>query len=426
MTTISRFGFVVGAACLLGIGMGGTPVASAQMMSGEVLVSASLPLATLGVPYLVSLGGGGGAPPYRWDILSGALPDGLRLDTEGRISGEPASMGSYVFTIRLTDSRSARVDQTFRLDVGIRSSVPQPSPEPMPLMSPVGMSAPVPPPITPAPPLPDGVPPFPQLPLLGSPVGGVPTLLPQGPSVPANAPASPLVSPPVAAPSLPEGTPPFPQLPLLGSPVGGMPTLLPYAPGAPVATLSPMAPVPAMPAAQVGTATTLTPIELLRHLESKGIEVHSLVRIPWDPSGVNTTVTYYIGRDGRRHAFPHPSVIDSWYRSGLPRVRTLTSEEIQMIPLGANVTYRPGASILQFESASMYVVAGPKTVRLLVDAQAAASLYGPNWVNRLAGLSDAHFADYHLSQELPVSGPSDFNPSALENSVTTPSDTLQI
>lgn len=50
----------------------------------------------------------GGTPPYRWRLVSGSLPPGLRLDKEGIITGtvpHDAKLGYYVFKVEVVDSK---------------------------------------------------------------------------------------------------------------------------------------------------------------------------------------------------------------------------------------------------------------------------------------------------------------------------------
>lgn len=46
----------------------------------------------------------GGQPGYSWSIVSGELPDGLTLNTDGTIDGFCSTMGTYNFTIQVKDS----------------------------------------------------------------------------------------------------------------------------------------------------------------------------------------------------------------------------------------------------------------------------------------------------------------------------------
>jgi YVTN family beta-propeller protein len=48
----------------------------------------------------------GGMMPMNWIITSGTLPPGLRLTTQGVISGTPTSAGNYTFTVKVTDGNS--------------------------------------------------------------------------------------------------------------------------------------------------------------------------------------------------------------------------------------------------------------------------------------------------------------------------------
>jgi len=46
----------------------------------------------------------GGSPPFSWTVTAGALPGGLTLAPDGRLSGKPTAVGSSSFTVTATDS----------------------------------------------------------------------------------------------------------------------------------------------------------------------------------------------------------------------------------------------------------------------------------------------------------------------------------
>ena len=68
-----------------------------------VIQTVSLPDTTAERPYSQVLQATGGVPPYTWSIASGSLGTGLNLSASGIISGTPASAGTSVFVVRLTD-----------------------------------------------------------------------------------------------------------------------------------------------------------------------------------------------------------------------------------------------------------------------------------------------------------------------------------
>ncbi len=51
----------------------------------------------------------GGTPPYSIRVLTGALPPGIGLQGNGRLDGAPSSLGTYNYTIELSDSANRRV-----------------------------------------------------------------------------------------------------------------------------------------------------------------------------------------------------------------------------------------------------------------------------------------------------------------------------
>jgi len=72
------------------------------------ITTTSLPNGGLNVPYSATLTAIAGQPPDTWSISGGSLPPGLTLSaSNGQISGTPTTLGSYPFTVKVTDSASS-------------------------------------------------------------------------------------------------------------------------------------------------------------------------------------------------------------------------------------------------------------------------------------------------------------------------------
>lgn len=101
-----------------------------SVASGIVINPSTVPGGAVGVPYSQAFTASGGVGPYIFALFSGALPPGLTVSTSGVLSGTPTSSGSFVFTIRATDSQGAAVNQLYTLTVGSSIHITNTSPLP--------------------------------------------------------------------------------------------------------------------------------------------------------------------------------------------------------------------------------------------------------------------------------------------------------
>ena len=70
--------------------------------------------------YSSALTAAGGVTPYVWTLTSGSLPTGLSLNAAtGAITGTPATPGSFVFSVKVTDSSSPAQRATTRFTIPI-------------------------------------------------------------------------------------------------------------------------------------------------------------------------------------------------------------------------------------------------------------------------------------------------------------------
>ncbi len=85
----------------------------------KIITAATLPDATLGVPYSLQLEASGGLPPYTWTNPGRGLPPGLSLSSSGAITGTPTGIGTFTFTAQISDSFTPvqQVSRTFTLTI---------------------------------------------------------------------------------------------------------------------------------------------------------------------------------------------------------------------------------------------------------------------------------------------------------------------
>jgi hypothetical protein len=86
-----------------------------------ITTGSPLPKGTEGEPYSVSLNAESGEPPYGWFINGGALPLGLDLLSSGEITGVPAEIGPFEFTVKVVDDALpvGYATKTFEIEIEV-------------------------------------------------------------------------------------------------------------------------------------------------------------------------------------------------------------------------------------------------------------------------------------------------------------------
>ena len=77
----------------------------------------SLAPGSTGKPYATSLSASGGSPPYGFSIPNGALPPGLTLSPQEKLSGLPTQPGDYTFEIEARDANNCAARNSYTLSI---------------------------------------------------------------------------------------------------------------------------------------------------------------------------------------------------------------------------------------------------------------------------------------------------------------------
>jgi len=162
----------------------------------------------------------------------------------------------------------------------------------------------------------------------------------------------------------------------------------------------------------------------LNYFDSIGYTTHDLVKLPndGDPNTQFDSAVYYLGADGRRHAFPNDKAYFTWY-ADFSDVKTIQATELANIPLGENITYKPGVKMVKFTTDNrVYAVAKGGVLRWITTETIAILLYGSTWNTMIDDINDAFYPNYSFEQD--IDEMSDFNPAEMESQVATPSDSM--
>lgn len=129
-------------------------------------------------------------------------------------------------------------------------------------------------------------------------------------------------------------------------------------------------------------------------------------------SSTNAAV-YYKAANGKRYVFPNEKIYFTWY-SDFSSVTTITASELAAMPMGGNITYRPGIKLIKVTSdPKVYAIQGPNTLRWVASESAARGLYGTSWAAKVDDLSDAFFTNYEVGT--PITGVDQFSSQTAQN-----------
>ncbi len=103
-----------------------TPTSSPTSTTTTTTSTSALEISTASVPggtqdtdYSTDLAASGGTPAYTWGLVTsaGALPPGLSLGADGKITGKPTQSGTFPFTAQASDQAGQAVQKQFSLTV---------------------------------------------------------------------------------------------------------------------------------------------------------------------------------------------------------------------------------------------------------------------------------------------------------------------
>ncbi len=109
---------------------------------------------------------------------------------------------------------------------------------------------------------------------------------------------------------------------------------------------------------------------------------------------------YYNGDNGKRYVFTTESIYKSWYPD-YSSVAQLTDSQLAAIPLGGNVTMRPGAKLVKITTdPRVYAVSRYGVLHWVTSEAIAAQLYGTDWNTKIVDVPDAFFVNYVIGYEI--------------------------
>lgn len=112
---------------------------------------------------------------------------------------------------------------------------------------------------------------------------------------------------------------------------------------------------------------------------------------------------YYYAADGFRYVFPNASVFGSWF-TDYSKIIAIPDDELALIPLKGNITYRPGIRMIKIQtSPKVYVIERGGIARWVQTEELAQDLYGSDWNKKIDDVPDVFFENYKVGNEITTS-----------------------
>jgi len=111
---------------------------------------------------------------------------------------------------------------------------------------------------------------------------------------------------------------------------------------------------------------------------------------------------FVITSQGKRNVFPNEATFYSYFPD-FSYIMTVSDTVLSQLPIGKNVTIRPGTYLIKLPTnPDVYAVEPGGVIRLIENENMAASLYGLNWASRVVDISDAYWPDYTVGDPMTI------------------------
>ena len=144
-----------------------------------------------------------------------------------------------------------------------------------------------------------------------------------------------------------------------------------------------------------------------------------LIKIPddGDTATLNDTAVYYYAKNGKRYVFPNEKTYFTWYPD-FNKVQIIPLDQMALVPIGGNVTYRPGTRMLKFQTdPKTYIVTRGGVLRWATTEDVAKGWFGANWNQYIDDASESFYINYTFGE--PVANSLDLALEIIRNATQT-------
>lgn len=115
----------------------------------------------------------------------------------------------------------------------------------------------------------------------------------------------------------------------------------------------------------------------------------------------NSPTVYFLNGEKSRHAFPNFITYKSWYGEDFSKIVTLSDDFFSKIPLGKNITIKPGTYLVKAPSdPSVYAVEEGGVLRHIEDDAVAQDLYSEAWEKKVVDIPEVFFGNYTIGDPI--------------------------
>jgi len=129
----------------------------------------------------------------------------------------------------------------------------------------------------------------------------------------------------------------------------------------------------------------------------------------------SSAAVYYVGADGKRYVFTNQNSYMTWY-SDFSGVKTVSDSVLAELPIGGNVTYKPGVKMIKIQSDNkVYAVDQNGLLHWIENQSLAQQLYGNDWTQKIDDVSPVFWPDYTVGDS--INSVDDYDPASLKASI---------